>query len=179
MEDKEKNLHWLQVVYEEAWRQYNHEDNIAEQRDSKYLTILSLIFTAAGIVLSMLLSFLVEAESIGRKELVYTIGTLIIICLLLLLIIRFSVHWRRVTNAGKNYTRIRLNAARDIEQLEAFPVLLASDEEDRLKKLQAQDVDFDGFESTLRIIRTVTIFANALLIIGGLAIAVCTVLCFL
>ena len=103
MEDKEKNLHWLQLVYEEAWRQYNHEDNIAEQRDSKYLTILSLVFTAVGVLISILLSFLVEAQTIGNKQLMYAIGILTVICLLLVLILRFSVHWRGVTNAAKSY----------------------------------------------------------------------------
>ena len=179
MEDKEKNLHWLQLVYEEAWRQYNHEDNIAEQRDSKYLTILSLVFTAVGVLISILLSFLVEAQTIGNKQLMYAIGILTVICLLLVLILRFSVHWHGVTNAAKSYTAIRLQVAAEIEVQANFPVKMATDQQALLDQQDHHDASFDGFDSTLRIIRTVTVLSACLLSAAVLGIAACIVLMFI
>jgi len=112
--DTNAKADWLRKLYEEAWKQYSHEDNLGQSRTNFFMGI------QAG-----LLGFLAAVS-----KPIYDIGTLrvagIEIHLGLALIGLFmavfgafslivSVNWQEVTEAGKQYVRLRWATVAAIE----------------------------------------------------------------
>lgn len=161
----ERENEWLQLLYEEAWRQYVHEDEMAEQRDSKYLTIFSLIFSALGVILTMLITSIVELDFSIIKNCVYFLGIQGVVFIILVIILLLTIHWKQVTEAGQEFTKIRFDVAKEIEQKIDIDISIAKNEEEKIKKIQAGKKTYiEGFESTKRIIRIFGVVTMGLLI---------------
>lgn len=106
---------WILQLYEEAWRQYVHEDNLVQTR-----TKLFLIFH--GVVLTVMLGmspFLAKWTTVffGKK---IWIG-LILLGLLLYAASRLSRilsdYWRKATKAGMQYVNLRWSTILAIEKM--------------------------------------------------------------
>lgn len=134
---------WLKVVYEQAWGQYIHEDQIAEQRDTKYLTFLSLFLTAIGVLFTTLVAYLADLDSIFQINKIYGIALLLMIGVLIYLILRFVRIWKSLIDTSERYTEMRLETLRTIE--EKMGNIRLAEEKGEIKGL-------DGFASTRKII---------------------------
>ena len=51
---------WESKIYEEAWRQYDHEDNLMEARNSRYITIQTILFGFLGYIISISIKFAID-----------------------------------------------------------------------------------------------------------------------
>lgn len=140
---------WLKLIYEEAWRQYIHEDEMAEQRDSKYLTVLSIIFSAIGVIAAWLIPSFHDMDFSVVKNCYYILTMLVIVFVALVIIFIFALHWRRVTETGQEYTKIRFDVAKEIEKKINIDITIGRDEEEKLKNIRREKRRlFGGFEST-------------------------------
>ena len=150
---------WLKTVYEQAWGQYIHEDQMSEQRDTKYLTILSLFLTAAGVLGTMVLAniFGVEEEETNKF---YSVGMLAVIFLISFLVSLFLKHWKAVNKTAEEYIQTRLETIRAIEERVGTPICMKEPEKDNQKE--------DGFGSTKAIIKLLSVVSYILM---GLALA--------
>ena len=155
---------WLGLVYEQAWGQYTHEDQMSEQRDTKYLTILSLFLTAAGVLCTMALSYIFAPDPESRFNKVYAVGLMAVILMVAGLVLCFLKHWNAVTKTGKDFIEKRLTTIRKIETKIKASVTLAEEE-------SAQTSQKDGFAYTLAIIRLLTIVSIILMALAVLGAA--------
>lgn len=156
MDEQERD--WLKLVYEQAWEQYTHEDEMAEQRDTKYLTILSIFITAIGVLVSMLVTHIVDKGTIFQSSKSYVLSMLAMIAVVTGLILRFIDNWKRVTAAAERYINMRLKTIREIEAKVGFQIRLAEEEENKKEA--------DGFSSTQRIINIIARVSWLLLILA-------------
>ena len=154
---------WLKVVYEQAWDQYAHEDQMSEQRDTKYLTILTLFLTAAGVLCTMVLSYIFSPGETGQFSKIYALGMLLVILLIARLVQHFLKHWKSVNETAQEFIQMRLKTIREIEAKMDSPVQLAEPEK---KKIDENEKN-DGFGSTRAVIRLLTAVSYILM---GLAI---------
>jgi hypothetical protein len=113
--DPKIEAEWLRKLYEEAWKQYCHEDNLGQLRTNFFMGVqaaLVAVLTAA----SKPLYEIGMAEPFGWRM---HLG-LAFIGIFMSLIGGFcffvSVRWREVTEAGKQYVLLRWATARAIEQ---------------------------------------------------------------
>lgn len=107
---------WLKIIYTEAWNQYNHEDNLAQNRTSFFLGIqaaLIAIFTAvSGSIIQ------IGSHRIGVIEInlgFVLLGVLALITGLFSLAI--AKNWQAAIETGRQYCNIRWIPIAVIEKL--------------------------------------------------------------
>ena len=61
MDPEEKEFQWMRALYEEAWRQYDHEDNLLLGRTQIYLLVqgaaISVMIAAAPFLVTRTISW--------------------------------------------------------------------------------------------------------------------------
>lgn len=110
--DEEKTI--LLKLYEEAWKQYVHEDNIGQSRTYFFLGIQAGLLALIGGIFKPILEIgtkCIFGLSINVGYLV--IGTVIALSGWLLFCI--SGKWKKVTSGGQSYIALRWATARAIE----------------------------------------------------------------
>lgn len=101
---------WLKVLYEEAWRQYVHEDNLSLRRNTLFLSIQTAFFaiTAAAA------GWAVEKSGSGHSDhLLLLLGVVLLMFAVLGLVANLA--WRRATERGRAYTWFRHICAHRLE----------------------------------------------------------------
>lgn len=161
---------WLKIVYEEAWRQYVHEDEMAEQRDSKYLTIVSVFFSAIGVGMTIFITYFEKSQVNNIYIKVSIFVALIVLSFLLLTVMIMLIYWDNINSVGREYTIIRFEVAKEIERKLNLSINLAESEEERLLRIHKKsDKLFEGFSSTHSIIKSLKLVIWILLIIDVIA----------
>lgn len=173
-----ENEEMLKIIYEEAWRQYVHEDEMAEQRDSKYLNFLSLIFSAIGIAVTIFFSNIIGCDFKQTSIVIAIYGIHIFILFVLAVVVVVTEKWKCVNDAARLYVNIRWQTALNIEQkyhIETKYSLAGA--EDKLKKEKAKPKKgfFGGFASTNSIINTFRVLGCVLIIADIVSMVVYTV----
>lgn len=107
----------LRTLYEEAWKQYSHEDNLFQSRNTIFLSLQTALIAILTGVSASLIS-LISSQPIAIRSLRVQIG----FGALGLLVIVFAVFgflltqvWERLTHAARAYLSLRLSTARIIE----------------------------------------------------------------
>lgn len=179
---------WLKMVYEQAWGQYIHEDQMSEQRDTKYLTILSLFLTAAGVLCTMVLTYIFGGEADELNK-VYPLGMLAVILLIACLVCLFLKHWKAVNKTAEEYILSRLETIRAIEERVGTPICMKEPERNKEKEQQKRitkknkeksttkkdNQKEDGFGSTKAIINLLSVVSYILMglsVIAAVGVAV-------
>lgn len=106
---KSEKEEWMKIFYEECWRQYDHEDNLFEKRNTLFITIQAIFIGVLG-----------ASPFIGNKDIfacdgatfIYSIASI----LLSLLSYALLINWKKVAKSGNKYVNLRFENAQAIEE---------------------------------------------------------------
>jgi len=106
---------WLQTMYEAAWNQYSHEDNLAQERTNLFITAHGALLA----ILAFATNPLLEAKPVQLGNVQVPIGLSVLG--LLAIIIGVSTFilgsiWKAVTKAGESYIQLRRKSLVAIER---------------------------------------------------------------
>src|SRR5881409_2069636 len=111
---------WLRKLYEEAWKQYSHEDNLAQSRTNFYATVHAALFALLAAVIRRLYD--VGGATIFSYHvhlgLVFVGVVMIGVASLSLCLLH---NWKDVMVAGRQYLDLRLATVLAIEALAQIP----------------------------------------------------------
>ncbi|MGW2638600.1 hypothetical protein [Streptomyces sp. NPDC001348] len=135
---------WLQKMYEIAWSQYTHEDDMGQKRDSIFAAINAALIAALAVISPWLWRAGPVHMFQRQIHLGLTLLGLLTVCLGALSI-QLNSHWRSITRAGNAYLKLRWAVARAIEvYLKLRPIGLA-DMENQWKVYSSRENAEDSF----------------------------------
>jgi len=89
------------------------------------------------------------------------------------------LHWKRVTEAGQEFTGIRFDVAKEIEEKYDFETALARTEDERIRKAkQGKKTYFEGFEATKSLIHLFGLLSAVLFVADFIAMLVMIIMMF-
>jgi hypothetical protein len=110
----DEEVKWLQILYQEAWKQYSHEDNISQSRNNLFMGIQAALVTILVGVTPFLIGM--TPIAVGNKEIPIGIPVLgFILILFSFFATRLTLYWKGVTKAGNAYLNLRWITIRAIE----------------------------------------------------------------
>ncbi|MFI1655491.1 hypothetical protein ACH4ZU_11365 [Streptomyces sp. NPDC020472] len=123
---------WLSKIYEIAWQQYSHEDNLGQIRNSVFMAANAALVTVLAAV-SPLLAALTPITLSGHKVYIglAILGTLAVLAGILS--IGITSHWRSATEAGRAYVSLRHATARAVEEHVNLPFITLAQTEHQWK----------------------------------------------
>jgi hypothetical protein len=172
---------WQRELYTQAWRQYEHENTLSLSRNTSFLTLHTAMLGIPTAVLA-----LAGKEANDDKLLLFSL-TLTVFGLMAIPLCRY---WRRVTDGGQGYLKVRWAVIRALEekvQLGRFGLATLEEEwrgkrrgegccEDyvalfpeipSLSKLQIRyHEECDGWETTRRLIAAISILWTFAICVG-------------
>ncbi|MBM3324615.1 MAG: hypothetical protein FJY66_03005 [Calditrichaeota bacterium] len=99
---------WLKVLYEEAWRQYVHEDNLSLRRNALFLSIQTAFFA----IVTAVAGWVIERSDSSGSHLVLLAAVMLMFALLGI-VVNFA--WQGATERGRAYTWFRHICAHRLE----------------------------------------------------------------
>jgi hypothetical protein len=130
---------WLMALYSETWKQYAHEDQVAQTRG----TIFTAILTSILAVLGVLSSSVIQAPCIDFNgyKIYFGLNLLGILWILVIWFLRSLTNsFEKVTLAGRGYVNARGATLRIIESVAGLgligPALFEDDWRDKSNKLK-------------------------------------------
>ncbi|SRR5579862_3325451 len=101
---------WLRLIYELAWTQYSHEDELRHNKNTLYITIQTALFA----LLPATVAFSLGSANKGLSEVApYVLGILFIGTAILGHIV--NRYWENVVRSGRSWLYLRYATARAIE----------------------------------------------------------------
>lgn len=105
---------WLRTLYEQAWQQYDHEDNLYQSRNTLFLGLQAALI---GILTSVSAS-LISIEPLTIRSFIVPIGLAVLgflATVFAILGLFLTQAWESITHAARAYLSLRLSTARIIE----------------------------------------------------------------
>lgn len=163
---------WESMIYEEAWRQYDHEDNLMEARNARYLTLQTILFGVLGFIISLSIQFVVDKKLIGNELWIFLLVISVISLFFSLISLRFIKFWKLLNVAGEKWLKLRFNVIKAIEVKNEREINIAIEEENWKKEHFNKKTDLEGFLTTSLTIKNLNIFWWSILIINVILILI-------
>lgn len=158
-EDLSNNLfNWHLRIYEEAWRQYTHEDDLMEKRNSKFLTIQTFLVGFVGGLISLSSFFLKDVSFSSVFFFTITLLYSIVIIFISILAFRFLRFWYSNNKAGEEYLNLRLRSIINIEQIIGSDANMGISEVKWRDEYYKSGKNLEGFSITKKIISSFKTF---------------------
>lgn len=108
---------WLKILYQEAWKQYCHEDNLGLARTSLFVTIHAVLLALVGGVAKPLIETAPHRFASGRDlQIGYAVLGVVMLAVGLFLF-SLTFPWKSVIVAGRRYLNLRWIPIAVIEEL--------------------------------------------------------------
>lgn len=130
---------WLITLYSETWKQYTHEDQIAQTRGTIFTALLTAILAAIGVLSPFVISS--PCVDINGYKIYLGLTFLGIFWILVVWFLRaITSSFERVTQAGRGYVNARGATLRIIESIAGLgligPSLFEDEWRDKSSKLK-------------------------------------------
>ena len=181
---------WRDKLYDEAWRQYVHEDNLIQSRSNVFFGILAALFA----VLAAVSAPIVGIGNLTLDNFTFNLGLTLFGCLATLIgafSFLISANWKAATEAGREYVNLRWVSAAAIERLADVESIGIATLEKKWRDNESQGFKYypfkdnerlldlyipsfsgsRGYASTIAVIRICRVLSG-ILIVAGLLIAV-------
>lgn len=191
---------WLRTLYTEAWKQYNHKDNLSQSRNNLFLGVQAAMIAILAGISGLLIR--VGPIWIGSHQLWVGFGVLGIITVTFAVFAgRVAAYWKGVTKSGQSYLNLRWIAIRAIEERVGLHLINIAGMEYDWREFSKSNPEKEycpfadseilrqhtvpplgkvsGWSSMLKVIRIVEMLWYSLLIMGIILIAFTVILWFL
>lgn len=146
---KMKEDDWIKLMYEEAWRQYNHEDNLTEKRNTRFLTIQTILYGIIGYLNSSSILNQLNSAHENKNILLFAISIMFIFILCTLAIIILII-WKSLNETSKKFLYVRFETIIEIESKYPKYTNLGRKEINYNKKMRLSENE--GFNTTKKTI---------------------------
>jgi hypothetical protein len=141
--DKSEDYSMLRTIYSEAWKQYDHEDNLAQSRTNVIIAVHTALIALLGIAIDPVTTRVQAGLSAEDWFLPGIAGGIMIIAGIMLVIL--SLNWRMMTITAQRYINLRWLPVIAIEKLAAVEEIGLASLEHAYRKFSKENPEADWY----------------------------------
>lgn len=162
----------IRLMYEESWRQYVHEDKLSEERNAKYLSLLTMLYGALGIMISIMMPGVLTFSFGSIDYCCQCVILLVIVLVIQMIVMQICRQWKIANEAGRLYVAIRFETILMIEEQYGLEINIAGYEMKKLEELGKTQFQDEGFSTTNGIITTFYTLSNVIMAVAAAGVLV-------